>query len=204
MFRDEDRLKRHYMFNHWMETNIDFRVAHQIDPIRGLYAVINYGNFFVQVTYFVKQYNTANCYVCTGGLEKLRKCPHFETVLQNSYPVEEYIVPENVLSQLPLDVVNRYRKFEEAATRNAVPAMVALKSPPHAETTLFSIFDEDNLLKRFTVIVLSSQKSVCSCAASNEVNCWHRLLVKLVENDPNRTAKCGFNLTEMKTFLENC
>lgn len=203
MFRDEERLKRHYMFNHWMETNIDFRVAHQIDPIRGLYAVINYGNFFVQVTYFVKQYNTANCYVCPGGPDKLRKCPHFETVLQNPYPVEEYSVPENVLSQLPLDVVNRYRKLEEAAARNGVPAMVALKTPPHAEATLFSIFDEDNLLKRYTVLVLSSQKSISS-AASSEISNWHRLLVKLVESDTNRTAKCGFNLTEMKTFLDNC
>ena len=39
------------MLNHSMESNIDFKVAHQIDPIRGLFAVINYGDFSAQVCF---------------------------------------------------------------------------------------------------------------------------------------------------------
>ncbi|XP_063716352.1 uncharacterized protein LOC134843930 [Symsagittifera roscoffensis] len=203
LFRDSSRLKRHFMLNHSMESNIDFKVAHQIDPIRGLFAVINYGDFSAQVSYFIKQYNCVKCYLCTST-EKMKSCPHLIAVLQNAYPVEEYTVSETALTQLPIDIVNRYRNFDATATKLAVPAIVALKTPPHVEASLFSIMDEESLLKRYTVVVLASKRSICSCAAKARVNCWHRLLVNLTLNDSDKVSKCCFNLTEMKTFLDNC
>ncbi|XP_075245501.1 uncharacterized protein LOC142339377 [Convolutriloba macropyga] len=203
LFRDAGRLKRHFLLNHAMEANIDFKVAHQIDPIRGLFAVINYGDYAMQVTYFIKQYNCVKCYVCPSG-EKMKSCPHIIAVLQNSYPVEEYTVSENALAQMPIDIVNRYRNFDALANRLVVPAIIALKTPPHLEASIFSVLDEDNLLKRFTVVVLSSKRSICSCASKSSVNCWHKLLVNLSLSDTNKVSKCCFNLTEMKTFLDNC
>ena len=134
----------------------------------------------------------------------MKSCPHLIAVLQNAYPVEEYTVSETALTQLPIDIVNRYRNFDATATKLAVPAIVALKTPPHVEVSLFSIMDEESLLKRYTVVVLASKRSICSCAAKARVNCWHRLLVNLTLNDSDKVSKCCFNLTEMKTFLDNC